>query len=86
MFIIWGTRVISKIFGQPVTLFCPHCNNTSQWQLIKRTNWFTLFFIPLIPFSSKYSLTCPICQASKSLEKHEFEDLKIQSEQSTLPQ
>lgn len=42
----------------------------------KETQWFSLFFIPTIPLSTKYLLQCPICHASENLSKDEFERMQ----------
>jgi hypothetical protein len=39
--------------------------------------WFTLFFIPVIPYSSKYCITCPNCGSYEELSKEEFERIKM---------
>ena len=51
---------------------CTRCNNHVDKELIKVTSSFTLFFIPLIPYSNKYVFTCPICHDSIELTKEEF--------------
>ncbi|KAJ6547065.1 hypothetical protein B0H19DRAFT_251709 [Mycena capillaripes] len=39
---------------------CPVCHNASVFSA-KKTTWFELFFIPLVPFSSKHVWLCQIC-------------------------
>ena len=51
---------------------CTRCNNTVDKELVKATSSFTLFFIPVIPYSTKYLLVCPICSESYELSKEEF--------------
>jgi len=48
------------------TLFyvCEVCGNQAAHQLVKRTNRFTLFFIPLFPVSTRYIDTCAFCARS----------------------
>ncbi len=48
------------------TLFyvCETCGNEAAHQLVRRTNRFTLFFIPLFPVSSRYLDTCVACGRS----------------------
>ncbi len=72
MFIIWGSRQTRKVFGSYEQARCGRCNNVVSWQLIKVTNWFTIFFIPIIPYSSRYFEQCPICSGAVSLTKEEF--------------
>ena len=48
------------------TLFyvCEVCGNQAAHQLVRRTNRFTLFFIPLFPVGSRYIDTCAYCGRS----------------------
>jgi len=63
MFLIAGFGHKSKKdYGPVLTKACPRCNNSTAWRLIKATSWFTLFFIPLIPYSTKKILACPIAE------------------------
>ena len=38
--------------------------------------WFTLFFIPVIPYEIKFFLTCPICQYGINRDTAQFHELK----------
>ncbi len=72
MFIIWGTKGIEKHLGfsaQPYR--CQHCNNTEYYKIMRVRTWFTLFWIPIFPISSKYFITCPICNYGMKLKKEE---------------
>ncbi|GAA6050633.1 hypothetical protein RTBOTA2_006875 [Rhodotorula toruloides] len=44
-------------------LECPRCRNHSL-QPFKRRQWFSFFWIPLVPFKAKHILFCGICQYS----------------------
>jgi hypothetical protein len=55
---------------------CEHCNNDKTWTLYSRRTWFTLFFIPVIPYSSEYLLLCPICNHGVKLDAQKFNELK----------
>ena len=62
MIIFYGSKVRSKKIGQTKeACHCDHCDNTSIWTLYNDKKWFTLFFIPIFPFSSKKFLSCPVC-------------------------
>ena len=62
MFVIFGFgRRTVRVLGFTAARLCGNCRNTSQWKVIKVTRWFTLFFIPIIPYSSKYVAMCPTC-------------------------
>jgi NADH pyrophosphatase NudC (nudix superfamily) len=38
--------------------------------------WFTLFFIPVFPYSIKYFLSCPICQYGLTLDSKQTDEIK----------
>ena len=76
MFIIWGFgKKTVKEFGELNESNCGYCNNNVRWKLVKITTWFTLFFIPIIPYHKEYLVVCPVCRNGKSLKKDEFMDL-----------
>lgn len=79
MFIIWGFgKITRKIVGNVGSRTCNYCNSEAIWQLCIVRTWFTLFFIPLIPYSTKYCISCPNCKSFFALSKEEFEKLKNQ--------
>jgi hypothetical protein len=43
--------------------------------VVKLTRWFTLFFIPLIPFSRKYRSVCIQCGLTLDVPKDAAEDI-----------
>ena len=55
------------------TSFCSHCNNSGRWMISKTTIWFTLFFIPVLPYKTEYNTYCPICKAGYKITREEFE-------------
>lgn len=79
----WGHQM-RKDFGMVTKLNCTHCNNDEYWHLLKSTNWFTLFFIPVIPYSSEKFLICPVCQYGITLDDKKFEELKPIAETNQL--
>jgi predicted nucleic acid-binding Zn ribbon protein len=62
------------------TLFyvCEVCGNQAAHQLVKRTNRFTLFFIPLFPVSSRYIDTCTACARSLEIPRQQAETAAAQ--------
>ncbi len=74
MLVIFGFgHRTKKEFKLKEATFCPHCNNTAQWKLGREAHWFSLFFIPLIPYKVEYWMVCPICRKGKRLNYHQFE-------------
>ena len=72
----WG-KVTRSFHGRVYQRLCTYCNTNAIWQLCITRTWFTLFFIPVIPYSSKYCITCPKCGSYEELSKEEFEKIKM---------
>lgn len=73
--IIWGYKSYQKELGQTQsTIKCSHCHNASPWQVTETGRRFTLYWIPLFPYSRKYFLACPVCQYGKEISKEEIEE------------
>jgi hypothetical protein len=77
MFIVfgWGRQTI-KNYGPVLKYHCDHCHNEKHWILYRRRTWFTLCFVPVIPYSTEYMMTCPVCNHSVKLDKKKFEEFK----------
>jgi hypothetical protein len=43
--------------------------------LCTRRTWFTLFFIPIIPYAKVHYIQCPICGNGEILDSQEFAEL-----------
>lgn len=71
----WGRQTIKQI-GIAFKQICSHCNNEEFWILTRTITWFTLFFIPIIPYSVKYFLSCPVCKYGLTLEGKQLETIK----------
>ena len=70
MFIVFGTKTITKDMGVVGTYECSRCHNVSEWRFMQYRYWFTLFFIPVIPVSGKHEyLQCPVCSQAYSVPK-----------------
>lgn len=85
MFILfgWGHQT-TKIFGVTLKNLCSNCNNEDYWVLQRTITWFTLFFIPIIPYSFKYFLYCPICERGIYLDKDQVQTFKPLAETNQL--
>jgi len=58
--LIVGTRPNTKLLGQ-IAYICPSCQHNS-WHSVGRTRrWFTLFFVPVIPFTKSSISRCNLC-------------------------
>jgi hypothetical protein len=76
--IIFGTK--GYLYQLAIlTLVCGHCGNPSAHTLRKRVTKFTLFFVPLFPFSTRYSTQCTFCAVEQNVPKEQAERLQTQS-------
>ena len=68
----WGRRT-RKDNGPAVLVTCSRCSNPAAYRWISTKTWFSLFFVPLIPYSSKHFLVCPICSNSRVLSAQDVQ-------------
>ncbi|TRM62700.1 hypothetical protein BD626DRAFT_498167 [Schizophyllum amplum] len=68
--IIFGCSDKTKADKEQHVRVCPNCRNASVAKA-KRTRWFELFWIPLIPFSSKHIWVCGICHWARPVMEGE---------------
>ncbi|MFF3242843.1 zinc-ribbon domain-containing protein [Streptomyces sp. NPDC002870] len=75
--IIFGTK--GYLYQLAIlTLVCGSCGNPSAHTLRKRVTKFTLFFVPLFPFSTKYATQCTFCGMEQQVTKEQAEQLQLQ--------
>lgn len=86
MLIIWGFRDTDRELGTVDYLHCNRCNNDSNWRLQRTTSWFTLFFIPVIPYRRVYYVYCPICHWTTEIPKEEAKRIMARNETATITQ
>jgi len=72
----WG-KVTRQVVGQMFEKTCGYCNQTHLWQLCKNRTWFTLFFIPVIPYKTRYAIACPNCGSYIQLTAEQFNKMKM---------
>ncbi|WP_329214470.1 zinc ribbon domain-containing protein [Streptomyces sp. NBC_01485] len=76
--IIFGTK--GYLYQLAIlTLLCGSCGNPAAHTLRKRVTKFTLFFVPLFPFSTKYGTQCTFCGAEQKATKEQADQLLAQS-------
>jgi uncharacterized tellurite resistance protein B-like protein len=62
--IIFGTRGVNSTIKSG-DFHCPQCNRSEAYRHIKVTNFFTLYFIPLIPLGNAGEyVECSICKGT----------------------
>ncbi|MCQ6552821.1 zinc ribbon domain-containing protein [Streptomyces sp. C10-9-1] len=76
--IIFGTKGYLHQLAV-LTLVCGRCGNPAAHTLRKRVTRFTLFFVPLFPFSTKYATQCTFCGAEQQTTAAQAEQLRQQA-------
>lgn len=81
----WG-KTTDKIVGEYAPSQCqnPNCGVWIGRQLIKRRTWFTLFWIPIIPYKTEYFLLCANCKLGTQLSKEQFKELEQALKNATM--
>lgn len=84
MFIFFGWRKKTiKDYGDTLPLTCENCHNDVFFKLIRTKTWFTLFFIPVIPYDSKSLLMCDICKSGYEMKGEKVQRAKVLNEHTT---
>ena len=73
----WG-KITKKFIAKAFEKSCGYCNTTEVWRLAIVRTWFTLFFIPVIPYKTTYCILCPQCSSYIPLSKEQFEQMKLE--------
>jgi tetratricopeptide (TPR) repeat protein len=77
--VIWGYRSRNKVMGQ-VKSVCPQCRREGFQTVVRSRRWFTLYFIPLIPFSKKSIARCNLCGFQYAMNNDQVDALFPQAQ------
>ena len=69
----WGFRT-KRIIGPLGPYTCDICNWSGHFSLVRVITWFTLFFIPVLPYSTNYLVLCPNCQNGAEIERKKVKE------------
>ena len=69
-------RKKKKDRGEIVQVKCPRCANTVFYHYTHTRTWFTLYFIPILPYRSERRLECPICSHGMKISSGEVEEVR----------
>ncbi len=76
----WGKTTV-KDHGECIAASCPRCHNQVILRHLLVTTWFTLFFVPLIPYKRRRVLVCGICSWARDVPK---EQVPLTDEMNTI--
>jgi uncharacterized protein YbaR (Trm112 family) len=71
----WSFKT-EKTIGPARKQHCPICNREEFHILHRESRWFTLFFVPVVPYEHHYTLYCPFCKHTEELPAGESKKLK----------
>lgn len=71
----WGKQT-HKHIGIVFKRACGNCGNEEYWKLTRTITWFTLYFVPLVPYSIKHLLSCPVCEYGFFLTSEQTAEVK----------
>lgn len=54
--------------GEVAAALCPNCGNHVTFHLLETRNWFSVFFVPLVPGRARHVVFCPICHYGVQVE------------------
>ena len=76
MFIIYGTRKKLKIDKNLGHSICVNCHHETEQALAREKTAVTLFYIPVIGWTSKRMIVCPRCGEARELKSAEYKEIK----------
>ena len=72
MILLFGTRA-SQVLMTIVTFVCNYCGQAAPQHVVKVSNKFTLFFIPLFSVGTQYIVECSNCGGVTELSREQAE-------------
>jgi len=69
MILFGWNRVLRRDHGPAVPMRCGRCGNDTVLYYVVMTTWFTLFFIPVVPYRLRRALVCPVCSHAVALSR-----------------
>jgi hypothetical protein len=83
VFLLFGTSPSERIVNV-VAFVCGFCHTNARQNVVKSSNRFTLFFVPLFSFSTRYYNECTNCAGRTALTKAQV-DHSLSSPARTAP-
>jgi len=77
IFFGWGGNL--KPVADAGIMKCPNCKNYTPWQLRKLTKAVRVYFIPILPYSTKYYFVCSVCEAAFEADETKVKDVLAQT-------
>lgn len=76
MIILYGTRKKIKVEKNLGAYVCPNCHHAAEHSLAREKTYITLFYIPVIGWTSRRFILCPCCGDSEVLNGARYKEIK----------
>jgi hypothetical protein len=76
MVIIYGSKKKLKLDKDLGRCICPNCHHQVERTLAREKTYVTLFYIPVLGWTSKKFILCPCCGDSEVLTGSKYNELK----------
>jgi hypothetical protein len=76
MFIIAGSTRKARRERPLLDTYCYQCKKQTTWDWYRLTEWFTAFFIAVLPIASDHYLVCTGCKDQLQLQSDEARGVK----------
>lgn len=73
----WGKQTES--IKARISTLCRNCQQQRNYLCVCRRTWFTLFFIPIIPYKTQYLIYCEGCHNGQEVSAEQFAQVLQQS-------
>lgn len=84
MIILFGTRTTPSVMGQ-LSYVCMRCQQHAWHTFVRSAQWFTLFFIPVIPLGKSTYATCNTCRFRQAVGNEQADQAFAQQRQMQPP-
>jgi hypothetical protein len=74
MFFIFGRGLHEKEIARSEKRKCPNCNNITHFRLLEYADKVVLFFLPIVTYRKKYTMSCSICSACFEFDENDKEE------------
>jgi hypothetical protein len=71
----WGHKTY-RDYGPAKAHNCEENGSVEYYHLARRTQWFTIFFIPVFPYRTETILICPLCKLGERVGQKKFAHLR----------
>ncbi len=76
MIVIFGWTTKGSTERPLIDTHCYRCGRQVTWHLYRATEWFTAFFVPVLPIKNEHSLMCQDCGDRLQVTKDEMREIK----------